>query len=166
MREESADFGPAHLQRMTLVVEQDEAANPLHVLLFGAERQMSQATVIPDLIEQLRLLGTRWRGRVWLTHLSFSLKSFFPRPGLSPRSRDVADKRPRTALCLIVYRRIFISSSTVRQENIHRFFHVQAIRRRAYNSSQPDLKRSRILPQSGPKRKQPAFMANGGDRQS
>jgi hypothetical protein len=56
MSKKFRDLRLRHLTRMTLVVEQDKAANPLGITLFGANTKMFSANRVPDLIEQLRLV--------------------------------------------------------------------------------------------------------------
>jgi hypothetical protein len=62
VRQEGRYLGRTHLQRMTLVVKQDESPNPPDVGVLRAQRQMADAAAIPDAIEKLRLAGlSSWR---------------------------------------------------------------------------------------------------------
>lgn len=54
MREEGADFRNPHFAGVTLVMEEDEAPNPVDVGFFGAERIMFETQRLPDQIEQFR----------------------------------------------------------------------------------------------------------------
>ena len=49
--EESFDFGGAHLVGVALVVEEDEAADPVDVGLFGADGVVFDPDGVTDLIE-------------------------------------------------------------------------------------------------------------------
>lgn len=50
--EEGLDFGSAHLGWVALVVEEDEAANPGDVGLFGADGIVFEPNSVTNLIEQ------------------------------------------------------------------------------------------------------------------
>ena len=50
MRQKAADLFLTHVDRMPLVVEQDEPADPTDVLLLGTERQMQRAATMPHLV--------------------------------------------------------------------------------------------------------------------
>jgi len=54
--EELADLLAAHLLRMPLVVEEDEAADPIHIGVLGSHAVVADADRIPHLVEQPRLL--------------------------------------------------------------------------------------------------------------
>ncbi len=64
VEEEGPDFRGTHLSRMTLVVEKDEAARPIHVGFFGAVGVMLEAQDIPQLVEEF-LFGRGGHGRSW-----------------------------------------------------------------------------------------------------
>jgi hypothetical protein len=52
VREECLDFGPAHVARMALVVEQDEPAYPADVRSFGASAVMFRPDAVANGVEQ------------------------------------------------------------------------------------------------------------------
>jgi len=54
VREEGFQFGRAHLSRVTLAVEQDEALAPIDVDLLGADGEVAQADLIAKRVEQAR----------------------------------------------------------------------------------------------------------------
>ena len=62
IRQESVDLRLAHLLRMALAVEEDEALDPGDVRLLGAEAVVLRAQRDADTIEQTRLLRGDGRG--------------------------------------------------------------------------------------------------------
>jgi hypothetical protein len=52
MRQEGVNLRRPHLERVTFIVEEDEAANPLDVSIFGAQTVVPHATGLTDSIEQ------------------------------------------------------------------------------------------------------------------
>lgn len=65
MREELLDLRGAELDRVALAVEQDEAAHPIHVGVFCANRVVPQANLVAHLIQQ----AARWRWWIGLQAL-------------------------------------------------------------------------------------------------
>src|SRR5438067_399061 len=61
-REELRDFGSAHLRRMALIVEDDEAAHPTDICLLGLCTPMPYLESPAHTIEETRLTGLRGRG--------------------------------------------------------------------------------------------------------
>jgi hypothetical protein len=53
VRQEGRYLGRTHLQRMTLVVKQDESSNPPDRGVLHAQRYNADAAAIPDAIEKL-----------------------------------------------------------------------------------------------------------------
>jgi hypothetical protein len=53
MREKGVDLGGAHLQRVTFVVEEDEALDPIDVGVLGADAVVTNAAGLADPVEQL-----------------------------------------------------------------------------------------------------------------
>jgi hypothetical protein len=64
MGQELVDLGGTHFQGMTFVMEEDEAANPVDVSLFGTEAMMPNPDGLADAVEQARL-ADGWNGRRW-----------------------------------------------------------------------------------------------------
>jgi len=50
--EKGLDLGGSHLGRMTLVVKEDEAADPVHVGLFGANGIVFEVDSVAHLVEE------------------------------------------------------------------------------------------------------------------
>lgn len=55
--QEGCDFSRTHLTRVTLVVEEDEAADPLQIRLLGSDAVVTQADHFAYLIQHPRLGG-------------------------------------------------------------------------------------------------------------
>jgi hypothetical protein len=53
--EKPRDFGLAQVARMPLLVEDDEATNPIEVSLFGSNAQVPHPDGIPHLVQKARL---------------------------------------------------------------------------------------------------------------
>ena len=95
--QEDIDIVIIHLGRMapllvTLVVKPEEPLGPLDVGLFGAQRHMEHACLIPDLIEQFRCTPV---GRITAGHCkapyysAFSNNAFFWFPNISQATIDI-----------------------------------------------------------------------------
>jgi hypothetical protein len=69
--DEGLDFGDAHVFGMAFIVEEDVAANPVYVGLFGAVGVMLDANGVADLFEEFFGLGGRcaWGCGGWVLHI-------------------------------------------------------------------------------------------------
>ena len=59
MGEKGFDFGCSHFLGMAFAVEQDKAANPIDVGLFGADAVMLETNFVENPIQQLQRLTLR-----------------------------------------------------------------------------------------------------------
>ena len=60
-RQELRDFGLCHFARMPLVMEQDEASNPIDVRLFSPNAEVLASNDIADLVEKFGFVLMRGR---------------------------------------------------------------------------------------------------------
>ena len=58
MSEKLRDFLFRHFRRMTFIVVNDEALDPIDVSLLGANTVMLASNDIPDLVEQFRFVSS------------------------------------------------------------------------------------------------------------
>ena len=71
MGEELPDLGRAHLLRVALAVEEDEAPDPVRICLLGPDREVAEARDGADAVQELRLVhGSRGVGKKVLKALA------------------------------------------------------------------------------------------------